>query len=278
MNHNVRRVSYIFLCLVPFLAIPVIAVRALRMPGVYQTIGGLLFAAMIITVWILGARAIKTGPPRRQQQALAGALLLVPFTLMSLLWVGLAAPWEATPTENRMRYFVLLVDSIAVAGGFVVLKEVLHETGERLYSTLGFAAAVLAGAAYVVWTSFALGVYVVKVRDGLTPPAVVAMGDVYDVLLFIACVLTYLTTAAFAASLGRARWLGRAATRAYLIVSSIALLFILLRGLSYPDPRALSTAWYLQPGFIAGIPAVPWIMPFLLGVVLVRRAGEESVD
>jgi hypothetical protein len=277
MSNTMRRVSYVFLCLVPFLAIPLAGVRALRIPGVYQIVGGLLFAAIVISAWPLGMRAIKTGPALTQQRALAGALLLVPFTLVSLLWVGLAPPWEATPTENRMRYLVLLVNSIAVTGGFVVLKEVLHDTGERLYSTLAFAANMLAGAAYLVWLSFALGAYVVKVRTGQTPAAVNAMGDVYEILLFMACVLTYLTTAAFAASLGRARWLTRAATRAYVIANSIALLFILLRGLSFPDPTASSTPWYMSPGFIAGIPAVPWIMPFLLGVVLLRRAGDEAV-
>jgi hypothetical protein len=33
---------------------------------------------------------------------------------------------------------------------------------------------------------------------------------------------------------------------------------------------------YTSPGFIVGIPTVPFIMPFLFGVVLLRRAGEES--
>jgi len=32
--------------------------------------------------------------------------------------------------------------------------------------------------------------------------------------------------------------------------------------------------WYASPGFIVGIPAVPFIIPFLFGVVLLRRAGE----
>ena len=135
---------------------------------------------------------------------------------------------------------------------------------------------MLAGAAYLVWMSFTLGMVVVRVQAGQIPPAVSAVYDVYDILLFFACILTYLTTAAFATSLGRAHWLGRGATRAYVIVSFVALLFLVLRGFSYPDLTASSTPWYLSPAFIAGIPAVPWIMPFLLGLVLARRAGDES--
>lgn len=274
-NSITRRLSYVFLCLVPFLLFPLVGVRALRIPGVYQTIGAVLFAAIVSAAWLLGVRAIK-GPEGRQRLALAGTFLLMPSTLFSLLWIGLASPGEATPVENRMRFLVLVVGSIAITGGFVVLREALHEAGERVYSTLGSAANMLAGAAYLVWMSFTLGMVVVRVQAGQIPPAVRAVYDVYDILLFIACVLTYLTTAAFATSLGRARWLGRGATRAYVIVSFVALLFLMLRGFSYPDLTASSTPWYLRPAFIAGIPAVPWIMPFLLGVVLVRRAGDES--
>jgi hypothetical protein len=273
-NSIMRRVSYVFLCLVPFLLLPLVGVRALRIPGVYQTVGAVLFAVIVSAAWLLGGRAIK-GPEGRQRLALAGTFLLVPWTLFSLLWIGLASPGEATPVENRMRFLVLVVSSIAVTGGFVVLREALHEAGERVYSTLGSAANMLAGAAYLVWMSFTLGMVVVRVQAGQVPPAVRAVYEVYDILLFFACVLTYLTTAAFATSLGRARWLGRSATRAYVIVSSVALLFLVLRGFSYPDFTASSTPWYLRPSFIAGIPAVPWIMPFLFGVVLVRRAGDE---
>ena len=88
--------------------------------------------------------------------------------------------------------------------------------------------------------------------------------------------LTYLATVAFAASLGRVKWLGRRATRAFMIVNGVALLFLVIRGLQFPDPRALSTPWYINLGFVVGIPAVPFIMPFLLGVVLLQRAGEEQ--
>ena len=89
-------------------------------------------------------------------------------------------------------------------------------------------------------------------------------------------VLAELKPLAFAASLGRVQWLGRGAARAFIIVSFVALLFLMIRGLQYPDPRALSTPWYTNPGFVVGIPAVPFIMPFLLGVVLLRRAGDEQ--
>jgi hypothetical protein len=170
---TVHRVSYVFLCIVPFLNFAVVGLRAFRVPGVYQMVGVAYSAAMAIAAWTLGARAIIASAERERRLALVGMLLIVPSTLMALLWVGLGPPWEATPVENRMRYLVLLIDSIAVTGGFVVLEQALQEAGERFYSTLGTALAILAGAAYLVWNCFFLGLYVLKARGGQTPAAFV---------------------------------------------------------------------------------------------------------
>lgn len=275
MAYTPRRVSKVFLCSVPILAIGFAAPRALRVAGVYHTIGGVLFVAIVTAAWILGARSIRSGTESEQLLALTGALLLTPFTLVALFWVGLGPPWEATPPENVMRYLVLLVSSIAVTGGFVLLKDALSDAGERNYATLALAATILAGAAYLIWMSFMLGYYVVAVRDGKAPAAMNSLADVFDILLDVACLLTYLATAAFAASLGRVRWVGRGATRVYVAANLIASLCLVMRGVSFPDQAALSTPWYTRPGFVAGIPAIPFIMPFLLGVVLLRRAGEK---
>ena len=44
--NTVRRVSYVFLCIVPFLCFVVVGVRAFRLPGVYQAVGFTYFAAI----------------------------------------------------------------------------------------------------------------------------------------------------------------------------------------------------------------------------------------
>ena len=276
MQRALSRVSFGFLCLAPFLIFPLAAMRALRVPGIYQTIGGIAFAAVVIAAWALGARCLSSAP--KAAQAAAGTLLLVPTMLMALLWVGLGTPWDATPAENRMRYVVLLLSAIAVTSGFVMLSEALRQTGEHFYSTLGFAPNLLAGASYLVWASFALSGLVVDPRTGHEQPAAVAISDVFDGLLFIACVLSYLATAAFAAAMGRRGWLNRATARSFVIVSFVLTILLTLRGVSYPDPTAGATPWWTRPGYIAGIPAVPWIIPFLLGVVLLRRAGDEPPE
>lgn len=271
-----RRVSYVFLSIVPFLDIILVEVHALRVPGLYQALGVAYFLMIAIAAWTLSAGAIRAEEQGRRLLGLAGTLLITPFALVALLWVGLGAPWEANVAENQMRYLVLIVMATAVSGGFVVLKEALSEAGERVFATLGFAAIMLSGPLYLIWNSIMFGAYFGKQHSGEVPAAIISLNDTTDLLLFIAGFLTYLATALFAASLGRVQWLGRTAARASMILSGIALLFLAIRGLQYPDPKALSASWYTSPGFIVGIPAVPFIMPCLLGVVLLRRAGEKQ--
>ena len=273
-NHLARRLSYIFLWATPFLVAAVAAPRALRVSGVHHAVGGALFVAILLAVWTLGGRAIRADAQERRQCALGGALLVAPFAFVALLWVGLGTPWEASARENQMRYLVLIAMAVAEVGGFVVVSGALNEAGERVYAALVLAAIILAGPLYLVWDTFMFGVFAAKEHAGSIPSTFEALDQVLDVLLDIAAVLTYLATAALAMALGRAQWLGRWATRVFVSVSFVALLFLAKRGLSYLSPAELSAPWYTVPGFIVGIPAVPYISPFLLGVVLLRRAGE----
>ena len=71
-----------------------------------------------------------------------------------------------------MRYLVLLAGSVAVTTAFVLLKEVLGDAGERLYSTLGFAAGLPGGGVYFTRFSFQVGVSATKARSGQVPPAI----------------------------------------------------------------------------------------------------------
>ena len=276
---TIRRVSYVFLSIVPFLDIILVGVRALRVSGLDQALGVAYFSTIAIAAWTLSAGAMRAEEQGRRLLGLAGALLITPFALVALLWVGLGEPLQANVAENQMRYLVLIIMATAVTGGFVVLKEALCEAGERFYATLGFAAIMLSGPLYLIWNSFEFGAYFGKEHGGEVPAAIISLNDTMDLLLFVAGFLTYLATAVFAASLGRVQWLGRRAARAFMIVNGIALLFLVIRGLQFPDPRALSAPWYTSPGFIVGIPAVPFIMPCLLGVVLLRRAGDtDAID
>jgi hypothetical protein len=266
-----RRFCYWLLIVIFIVAIVLAAIRPLRVSPFYQLVGVLQFAAMALAAWILGARAITTNAREAGFAALAGIFLITPFALLALLWVGLGPPWEATPPENQMRYLVLAAMTIAVVLGFVVLREAL---GEPDKNSVGFAAILLAGPLYLIFNAFGFGVATARLHGQGIPPAFRELNSVIDFILFLAGALTYVAAASFAVSLGQAKWIGRGAARAFTIISLIALLLLVIRGLHFPDPKALSAPWYTNPGFIVGIPALPFIIPFLFGVVLLRRAGE----
>jgi hypothetical protein len=259
--------------MLPLLNLIIAGMRPLRIPGIYTVTGCVLFVAIVIAAWILGMRLILSEAAETRRMALAGSLLIAPWAIVSLLWVGLGAPFQATTAENYMRFLVLLASSIIVASAFVALKAELYDAGERFYSTIGFAASIPAGAAYFISVSFSVAQTMARLADDKSPAPALFV-NLYSVLEFLAVVLTYTATAAFAASLGKAGWLGRRAARVYVIANMILLVLVMMRGLSYPELSSNTAPWYVQPGFIAGIPAVPWIMSGLLGVVLLRRAGD----
>ncbi len=271
-----RRFSYWFLFAIFIVAIVIGAIRPLRVSPAYQVIGVIQFAAMVWAAWTLGARWVTSSSRKPRLLALAGIFLITPFALLALLWVGLGPPWQATPAENQMRYLVLTAMAIAIVVGFVVLREALSEADEKFNSSVGFATILLAGPLYLIFDAFGFGISTVRLHGTEVPSAFYDLNAVIDIILFLAGALTYIATAAFAVSLRQARWIGRGAACAFTIVSLIALLLLVIRGLHFPDPKALSTPWYASPGFIVGIPAVPFIIPFLFGVVLLRRAGESD--
>lgn len=276
MSQGIRRTAYIFLCVFPFVAGALASARPLRIPGLFQILGVVLFAAVVIAAWLAGPRKADLKDAERGKQALAGILLIAPTAIASLLWVGIGPPFQATLSENYMRYLVLVWNSILVTTGFVVTKEVLNEAGERICSTLGLATALIAGCAYLVCLNLSLAQVALMLHGDRTPtPAI--LGDYYSAIEFVACVMTYATTAVFATAMGRVRLLGRGAATAYVTISAMFVLLIIMRGLTFPEISANTAPWYTRPGVVAGVPAIPWLMPYLMGAVMLRRARGSQV-
>lgn len=193
-----RRLSYVFLCVTPFLVFTIAAVRALRVPGLYHALAGVQLTAVSAAVWRLGAWAIGTDAVERRRLAVAGALLVAPWIPFSLL-PGVGLPQQATEAENYLRYGVLLLDGVVLAGGLIVFSEALREAGERFYSTLGFAATVVAGPLFLLWAMFplALGGAAAQERSvsGQLPLWFTSLQGLSEILLMSAVTLTYLAAA-----------------------------------------------------------------------------------
>ena len=276
MNQSVRRTGFVFLCALPFIDLAVGSARPLRSAGLSSVLGVILFTAVIVSAWLAGPGRVELKEAGRSTQTLAGILLILPWAIISLLWVGIGPPFQATLPENYMRFLVLVWNSILITIGFVVLKEVLNEAGERLCSSVGLATALTAGAAYLVCLNLSLAQVALALHGDKTPPPAI-LGNYYSAIEFVACVMTYATTAVFATGMGRVRLLGRGAVTAYVTVGAILVSLIILRGLAFPEISANTAPWYTRPGVIAGVPAIPWVMPYLLGVVLLRRTRGPQV-
>jgi hypothetical protein len=240
-----------------------------------------LLLAAIACAWFAGARAIVVADEPGRLPAVAGMLLVAPFVLFSLV-PGVGPPHAQPASDNELRFLLLAIDAILVGIGLLALKDALVGAGERLYATLGGAAAVIACPLYVLFALIQRIDYVAadlgwswaaSVADGrheLTPLDALSIAA-----LFFAGALTYVATAAFARSLARAGWLGARTALVLQAVSALGLAFLVARGFAYPSLRAAFSHWYTIPGFVAGIPAVPWMPPCAIGVLLLRRCSRE---
>ena len=278
-----RRLSYIVLCASLVLATVLTGVRATYSHGVYYALALVQFTVICLAAWKVGVSAVRAESEERRKLAVAGGLLVTPWALFSLL-PGMGAPLQATASENQVRYLIVAINSIAIAGGLVVLRQALSDAGERFYSTLGFAATMLAGPLFVIFATERVGAYGAMVRAGSLEeaPGLASLHLLSHVLLIFGAALTYLAVAAFAASLGRTQWLGRTASRVCVGISFFAVLCLgvaMAAALESPQaPLSGIKLWLATLGptvfMIPAVPAVSWIMPLLFRVLLLRRAGK----
>jgi hypothetical protein len=268
-----RRGAFAFLCALPFAAIALAALRPLHdLPG-HALIGVAVFAVAVACAWRLGAAAIARGGPAARSLVLAATLLLGPWMLIALLWVGLGAPFQASATENLQRFVLLMVNALLVGAGFMVLRDVLQDHGERFLGGAMFAVAIPASGLYLACIAITLAQATMAAQGDHTPVPPL-LSHLYDALEFFACSLTYACTALAAAALGRAGLLGRTAVRVFVVLCAAIPVLLVLRGIEYPEISGQTAPWYTQPGVIVRIPAIPWLMPGLLGALLLRRPRE----
>ncbi|WP_157618270.1 hypothetical protein [Spirosoma spitsbergense] len=81
--------------------------------------------------------------------------------------------------------------------------------------------------------------------------------------------LIYLATASFAVSLGRVGWLKPMACRVYIGMNLLGFFLCVLPSFSI-EPLTIA-------GYAVSIPAIPFVMPFLMGVNLLRRIGNGTL-
>ncbi|MBJ6110677.1 hypothetical protein JAO73_16760 [Hymenobacter sp. BT523] len=275
-NLSARRISQIYLMLVPFLGLVIAFALGHSNYKIYLPIWLLHACLMLLAAWTLGGHRIQGQDADKKRIATIGLFLIMPWVLISI-FAGMgplpanAAEWVATATEQQARYYILMIVGILASCGFMLLKEYVKAQGEHLYSVLGGTAVIIAIPLFIVNMAF-WGSYLTESYRLFTSSASAARPDWYqpvralfESISIVEVALLYLATAAFAASLKRTGMLRPAACTVYMVLSVGGCVVCALPA-SAPGPLAIAS-------FAVSIPAMPFIMPYLMAINLLRRVG-----
>ncbi len=276
LSKDARLTSYIYLLLVPI----IVAAFGFGVGHVsykiYLPLWLLNAVSMGLASWILGLNVVRN-ENRNSNLAKTAFFLVVPWILISM-FAGLGPPpetpseWTATATEQQVRYCFLVVSGVFVALAFVGLHDELKSTGKNFYADLGLTAILISIPLFIINMLY-WGFYLTELFKIHTHGVATSLPDWFSPirLLFgsistVEVALTYFATFAFARSLKSVGWLSKSSALAYVFFSLFAFSIIVLSTfLSEP---------FVTAGFVLTIPAFPFIMPYYIGVNLLRRVGE----
>lgn len=274
-----RRAAQIFLWLVPFVFAPLLAVLLHASHSkAYLVAGAALDVVMLFATWVLGLRDASKKSHEHRWLAIGALLLIAPLMAVSL-FAGLGPPpqkkeWLATLADQNIRYILLVCVGLFAAGGLTVLKECLRQAGEHFYSGLGFAAILFSTVLFVFdmtgHLSLLPGALHQWEANGKMPEWFAPVWQHNTAIFLVGVALTYLGTAAYVAALRSLGWMGKTAARVFSTISLVAAPLVVISPL-FPAGAKLGL-----PIFILAVPAVPFFMPYLIGVNLMRREGDAA--
>lgn len=274
---TLRRVSQMFLWVAPFIS-PILMLPY-RAGGLklYALCATALFLLMAGAVYVLVAHSVRTPTTNRRDALLPGVLLVASLGLVAVtVTTGppptSAAQWIATQSEQHLRYVGLIVAGLLAWLGFGALTATLQVLGERTFSVLARSVTTISMVLFTLFTLGALTIYdlVMQQRNsGNTPtwssPLLILMRS-WDSLY---AVLTYLAASLYATALARVGLIGKLGATVFVALGVIASIFAVIATVT-PNQSGTSTHGL----FVLQIPAVPLILPYFIGVNLIRRAGD----
>ena len=274
-----RKLSQLYLTLVPILTVVFGLGVGYVSYKIYLPIWLINVFLMIIATWVLGGYVIKTGDEEKKHIAACALFFIVP-TMLSSMFAGLGAPpyeqpkvWVSSATEQLTRYYFLLAMGVLIAFGYAILRDKLKRTPGNFYALLGFVAIQIAIPIFLIDMSF-WGFYLTKLYRIMaassiekTPEWVLPLRNQFFYINMLVAALVYIATAAFAMSLKKAGWFKPVACHIYILIS---LVFFLLDVLPPTSPEPFATL-----NFVVSIPAIPFMLPYFIGINLLRKVGDE---
>lgn len=236
---------------------------------------------MTLASWSLGLNVISGKSTERKQLALAAFFLIIPWILISLFG-GLgpppetAAEWTATAKEQQVRYFMLVIAGVFIAFGFNGLRQSLKMKGENFYSLLSMTAILIAIPLFILnmlyWGFYLTELFKIQTNSNIStfPDWVQPVRQLFGLVSITEVALTYLATLLIALAMRRTGRLSKTSSTVYSILSLLAFTTIIL--------SAFLTETLKIPGFALSIPAFPFLMPYFIGVNLLKDIGNNKLD
>ncbi len=270
--------SRFYLTLIPFAAAAVALGIGHSKPQLYLPIWLANALLMVLAIWRLGVNCF-TSPDSHQRQLGSIALLVIMPWIGFTVFAGMGPPpttiaqWVATATEQQIRYALLIVGGLLITVGLALLADKLRQGGQQPYGLLvllmmGMAVPLfIANMAY--WGSFLVESFAHFSAGSVAtrPDWYLAMRALFSWISAVEVALFYLATAALGSGLQSAGWLTSGACRIY---SCLSLAGALLSVLPTFSLEPLTTVSYL-----VSIPAVPFIMPYLIALNLLNVANRN---
>jgi len=275
---NTRLTSYIYLILVPIIAAALGFGVGHVSPKIYLPVWILNVVLMIYASGSLGLKNAKQKSKNEYHSALTAFFLIVPYILISI-FAGLGPPpetateWTNTATEQQVRYFFLVISGVFIALGFLGLRDRLKTEGENLYSRISSIAIFIAIPLFIInmlyWGFYLTELFrIMSVQNSTSHPDwFLPIKQLFGLISVVEVALTYLATFAIVIALQKTGWLKKTPSGIYLFFSSFAFLIIIFSAF-FPESLKI-------PGFAVSIPAFPFLMPYFIGVNLLKRIGDN---
>lgn len=261
--------AFYYLTVIPFLAAVIGFGVGRSSPWVYIPVWIVHSAIMLLLLYRISGGAANKSP-----WLASGIMMVIPWIMFSI-FAGFGPPpstpekWLALATEEQLRYSILTAGGIITAVGLTLLKKCLNQLPGNTYAAAAVSLLNVSIPLYVINMLY-WGFFLTEASKGFTTGT--ARPDWYLVIrqfFFwvdgVQLCLFYIVTALFAIALKKANVFKPRPCTVYVVISLLGAICSVLPP-NVPAPLDVIS-------YIVAVPAIGFIMPYLMGLNLMRYAA-----
>ena len=274
-----RKVSLIYLIAVPIVGFLLAFGIGHSNYKIYLPIWIINVLIMVYASWILGLNVTKKNDSKNSLLA-KGAFFLIASSMLISIFSGMGPPpetisgWVEAEMEQKMRYFILAISGVFVTYGFALFRERLKQEGENYYSLLAWTSISLAIPLFILnmlyWGFFLPELFKIQMNSGIEtkPEWYLPIRELFGLVSIAEVALTYVATGLIVIALNLKELINKISYRIYLSICLVAFIIIVM--------SAFFEEQLYIPNFVVSIPAVPFLIPYFIGVNILKNLGKES--